>query len=295
MTVVAKNDAPTISEIGQIQSVDLNTSKYIVFTMNDVDNTLGCNSMNLSYTSSNTNLFPSENAVEWRGTWPNCMAVLTPNKNTSGDSVITFFATDGSAVASRSFTLSVLKTSAVISSLVTSNEYTLLLGQSKSIPVALNNATSNGLDCSNLLLTKSDAPQLLPNPNITIEGKAPQCVVKVSSQGNTQGEARLTVGLPKGDGQYDSQLFTIKIKAVSAAIDISTTQGQAPSWITLSGLKSTSLSGVNIVDWKWYFGDGTDTLISPGMTFKKLYTNSGTYSVKLVSIQENAQSVVKVM
>lgn len=32
----------------------------------------------------------------------------------------------------------------------------------------------------------------------------------------------------------------------------------------------------------WYFGDGTDTLVNTGSTIRKLYANSGTYSVKLV-------------
>ncbi len=102
------NSAPTISDISN-QTTDEDTAKSVSFTIDDVDGALLCSSTYLSMSSSNTTVVPDAN-VSWSGTYPNCIATITPaaDKNENdGIPTITIQITDGTLSASASFTLTI--------------------------------------------------------------------------------------------------------------------------------------------------------------------------------------------
>jgi hypothetical protein len=277
--VKAVNDAPLLSEISQFQTLNMNTSLFIPFTLNDVDNTLSCSSSNLQFTSSNTSLISQLNSIEWRGTWPNCLAVMTPAKNATGDSDLTLIASDGLATHARSFTISVIKPSSSQNSIDTKSqsEVTLMLGQSILLPTAAD-GNSNSSTCADAFLTKVDAPNILPISNISFQGTFPQCLLKISSTDAREGDVNLTLGIQNSSGGIESRLYSIKIKNIDAVIEVSTKETQAPVWINFNAAQSKTAAQAEIVSWEWDFGDGTS---GKSMHFDKSYTIPGNYNVKL--------------
>lgn len=285
LTFTPVNDSPILSEINQIQNANINTAKFIPFTFSDIDNALSCNSSHLNYTTSNASLLPSSGAVDWRGTWPNCVAVLSPSENATGDTMVTFFATDLSLTDSRSFTLSVSKSSVSNTTMNSTQEFMLLLNQTLSIPITIGEETpmtssssSTAKNCSDLLIAKVGPSNTLADADISFEGQAPLCFARISSRVQTEGNAILSIGIPRSDGLLDSQSFVIKVRALFASIETSSKKSRAPVWINFNGLQSKTASGAEIVSWEWNFGDGTS---GNAVNFAKSYTVPGEYEVSL--------------
>lgn len=105
-TINGVNDAPTIGIISNVKAREGNAGAASI-TVNDVDNTIACSSVNLSITSSNTTLIPVSNIV-WSGTAPNCVATLTHATGVRGSSTLNVTVSDGSLTSSASFTYNVV-------------------------------------------------------------------------------------------------------------------------------------------------------------------------------------------
>ncbi|MEY4066452.1 MAG: hypothetical protein RIR26_2660, partial [Pseudomonadota bacterium] len=107
--IVAQNDAPSVDSISAQSTTEDTPTTAIAVTVSDVDGPAQtCDSTYLSYTSGTTSVVAATGAVTWGGTWPNCTGTVAPYANASGTALITFTASDGTAIsAGQSFTLTV--------------------------------------------------------------------------------------------------------------------------------------------------------------------------------------------
>lgn len=100
LNVAAVNDAPTIASISTL-NLSLNQVGTTNVVIGDVDSTLVCSTA-LSATSSNTALVLGTSVV-FTGTYPNCLATITPLHNQSGATNITVTVNDGSLTSAATF------------------------------------------------------------------------------------------------------------------------------------------------------------------------------------------------
>lgn len=105
LTVVAVNDAPTITDVlDQSTNVDTATSA-IAFTIGDIETSAA--SLAVTRASSNTTLVPLANVV-LGGSGINRTVTITPAANQSGTSTITLTVNDGALTATDTFVLTVV-------------------------------------------------------------------------------------------------------------------------------------------------------------------------------------------
>jgi hypothetical protein len=91
------NTAPSLMDLNNLTIDEDSVSPQISLAISDPDgpNQI-CNSQFLSYTSDQQTIVSPNHAVTWGGDWPNCTAIIIPEKNSSGSTQIEFAASDGS-------------------------------------------------------------------------------------------------------------------------------------------------------------------------------------------------------
>ena len=102
--MLQQNDAPQITPITDRTILANTSTDAIPFTLSDVDHPL--TAVNLLVTSSNTTLVPTD-AIVLGGADAARTVTVTPAARQTGTATITIYATDGAAMSSRSFTLTV--------------------------------------------------------------------------------------------------------------------------------------------------------------------------------------------
>ncbi|MCX7047493.1 MAG: autotransporter-associated beta strand repeat-containing protein [Candidatus Sumerlaeota bacterium] len=104
LTVVAVNDAPTISNVANQWAPMDTAAGPLAFTINDVETP--ATSLTLTGSSSNTTLVPDANIV-FGGSGANRTVTVTPATSQTGTATITLTVSDGALAASDTFILSV--------------------------------------------------------------------------------------------------------------------------------------------------------------------------------------------
>ena len=104
VTVVAVNDSPTISNIADQIVLQDTATGAIAFTVNDIETAAG--SLTLIASSSNLTLVPEVNVV-FGGSGANRTVTVTPAAGQIGTATVTVTVSDGTAVASDTFILTV--------------------------------------------------------------------------------------------------------------------------------------------------------------------------------------------
>jgi len=77
-----------------------------------------------------------------------------------------------------------------------------------------------------------------------------------------------------------SKLFTIVGSGVTASFTSLPTAPSTATTVQFNGVASTASGGATITEWKWYFGDGTETTASVATTMH-VFDTAGTYVVRL--------------
>jgi hypothetical protein len=219
LSVNAINDAPTIAAIAAKSTLE-DTPFSFNFTIDDVDSPITCGGSVL-VTSSNATLLPSGSSFSFSGTVPNCSVTVTPALNRFGSSNINFFVTDGFAVASRSFSITVtaVNDAPVISAIgnQSTNEGTPI-----AIPFTITDV-DNVLACSGafLSMTSSD-PVLIPTGNVAWSGTVPNCTATVTPNGTNFGVANLgfvvTDGLLTATSSFNLTVIDLNFAATITSI-----------------------------------------------------------------------------
>jgi hypothetical protein len=87
-------------------SIAENTNHIVPFVILDSNLNADCNATYLSMSSSNTALVPNANVV-WSGSYPNCVATISPAANAFGVTTLTFTLAEGLALDTEDFVLTV--------------------------------------------------------------------------------------------------------------------------------------------------------------------------------------------
>ena len=220
LTVISKNDAPTISDIGDLTINEDASTPTIPFTVGDVETPAG--SLVVSGTSSNQDLVPNGN-IAFGGTGGNRTVVVTPAANQFGTTTITVSVSDGELATTDTFVLTVtsINDAPTISGIgdQTTDEDTataaigFTIGDIETLVAGL--SVSGG----------SSNPTLVPTGNIVFGGSGANRTVTVNPAANQFGTATITVTVNDGAAGTDETL-SVTFNSVNDAPTVSSIADQ---------------------------------------------------------------------
>ncbi len=234
LTVVAVNDAPTLTTpTNRTINEDANTGAITV-TVGDVDSDI--NSLTFSAASSNSTLVPLGGIVVG-GSGASRSVTLTPAANQNGTAVITLSVSDGALTSTTTFNLTVnavndAPTIAAMADLAV-NEDTA----TSALAVTIDDVETAA---ASLLLSGTSSNQtLLPNANIVFGGSGNNRTVTLTPAANQFGTA--TVTLTVSDGALTAtRTFVLTVNSVNDAPTVTAVAAQATNEDTpLTGLAFT--------------------------------------------------------
>ncbi len=221
VTVTAVNDPPTLSALADQITNMATPAGPISFTVGDVETAAGA--LTLSATTSNPTLAPVGNIV-FGGSGASRTVTVTPAASQSGTALITVSVSDGTAVTSRTFQLTVLaivNQPPVISALVnqTINEdtstgalaFTISDAETPAASLTVTRTTSNSV--------------LLPVGGIVLGGTGGSRTVTLTPAANQSGTATITLTVSDEQASTPSS-FLLMVTAVNDAPTISTIADQ---------------------------------------------------------------------
>lgn len=100
ISVLPVNDAPTLTNLGTLYETDEDTPKEVTFNVADVDNDL--DTLEITYTSSNTDLLPLT-GISLSGSGTDRILTLSPEANAYGESQVTVTVSDSDLTAQQTF------------------------------------------------------------------------------------------------------------------------------------------------------------------------------------------------
>lgn len=212
LTVNSINDAPTLTAISG-QSIDEDgIVGPVSFTVADVETAPG--SLTLSGNSSNPTLVPNGN-ITFGGNGANRTVTIRPSTNQTGSAQITVSVSDGSAVGTRVFTVTVnpVNDAPTITAIVdqTIDEDKFAGPISFTITDVESSASSLTLNAS------SSNPTLLPVGNIVFGGSGANRTVTLTPAPDQFGTCQITISV--SDGELSAgRSFTLTVNSVPDAL-----------------------------------------------------------------------------
>jgi hypothetical protein len=234
VTVTATNDAPTISAVADQVTEPGTATRFIPFTIDDVDSPLA--SLQVSATSSNATLLPAAGIV-LAGSGRSRSVQLRPLAQQLGQTLVTLSVNDGSLTNAVAFLLTVTASNhpPVISAIA--DQTMPAYGSLPAISFRVGDAESAA---AALMVTgASSVPSLLPSTGIAFSGSGSNRTVTLTPARGKQGVA--TVALSVSDGQRTTQTsFRLTVSAGTAPQSVLTllTQG--------SGMVTPNLNGQSL-------------------------------------------------
>jgi glucose/arabinose dehydrogenase len=218
--VIDGNQPPTISDIAN-QVINQNSSAGpLSFTVGDAETAAA--SLTLNGSSSNTNLVPNANII-FGGTASNRTVTVTPVTGQTGTATITVTVSDGSSIASDTFTLTVnaVNTPPTISDIAnqTINEDTV------AGPISFTVGDAQTAAASLTVSGSSSNPTLAPNANIVFGGSGASRTITVTPAANQFGTTTITVTVSDGS-LSTNDAFTLTVNAVNDVPTISNLDDQ---------------------------------------------------------------------
>lgn len=209
VTVTEVNDAPTLSSFADVVTKEDTPTAAIEFLVGDVETPPG--ELVLTAASSNQTLVSVSNIV-FAGAGAQRTVTITPAADQHGSTVITITVSDGVAVASESFTLTVQPV----------DDAPTLTGLTD---VAIDEDTSTGplaftvgdvdTDPATLVVTASSSDQtLVPNAAVVLGGSGASRTLTATPASNRFGATVITVSVSDGTTTVTGS-FTLTVRAVN--------------------------------------------------------------------------------
>jgi hypothetical protein len=251
LSVLAVNDAPTISTI-MAQTMDEDTAKLVNFTIGDIDSSIACSSVNVTASSSNTSILTNAGIVI-SGTYPNCVATITPVLFKNGVVNVTLTASDGALNASSTFSLTInpinnAPTMPLIVAQVTNEDTALVVN----VPI---DDVDGPLVCAARVTASSGNTALVANANIVIGGTYPNCTATITPSANLFGVASITMTVSDG-ALSASRIFVLTVVSVddppvatnitSASVTEDVQASITLPYVDLDGDQATSCNVTNL-------------------------------------------------
>ena len=211
VTLLALNDAPTISAIDDRATPEDTATGPIAFTVGDVDTAVA--GLSVTVSSSNTALVPNGN-LALGGSGASRTVTVTPAANQFGTTTITVAVSDGAASSSETFVVDV---SAVNDAPTVSDVADQTTAEDTATgAVALTVAdVDNGVDGLTLAGSSSN-PALVPDGNIAFGGSGSSRTVTVTPAADQNGTATITVTVSDG-AATGSDTFVLTVSPVNDA------------------------------------------------------------------------------
>lgn len=237
VNIAPVNDAPVVSAISTQQTYE-DTPLVVAFAFNDVDNTLTCSSAHLTYQSSNPAVLSTSGRITWGGTWPNCIATISPNYDAFGSTNLTFTGTNGNLEAAQTFPLNVMPINdnpvlAAVSNKTTAEDTPL------QIPFTISDV-DNEVDCSSSVSIQFTNESLFTATGLSLSGTAPDCVLTAAPILNANGNSDITMTLADGVGGSAQRNFNLQVTAVNDAPEMN-------QLTALSTAEDTPIVGLEIL------------------------------------------------
>ena len=192
-TVITVNNAPTISNVGNLSTNEDTATAAIPFIVGDIETAAA--SLAVSGTSSNPALVPNANIV-LSGSGSNRTVTLVPAPNQSGTSTITLTVSDGNLSTSDSFVLTVAAVNDAPTISAISNVSTSVGTATAALPFTVGDIDSA---LGSLTLSGSSSnPALLASANILFGGSNASRTVSVTPNANQLGSSVVTVTVSDG-------------------------------------------------------------------------------------------------
>ena len=265
ITVGPVNDAPTIAALSNLSTNEDTATAPIAISLADVDDPVSA--LTLSATTSNAALVPIGNVV-FSGSGASRTAVITPEPDSSGTSMITVIVDDGTDVSSSTFTLTVNAVNDAPTIAPFGDISTL-----EDTASGANAITVGDIDSAVASLTLSATSSnlvLAPVANIVFGGTGASRTVIVTPAPDQSGSASITMSVSDG---IDSTTRTFNLN-VFAVNDL-------PSFTV--GANQSLLFGVNaaqsISNWATAINDGDADFVQ-ALSFNVSNSNNALFSVQ---------------
>ena len=251
LTVHPVNDPPTLSDIpDQVTDEDIPAGP-LTFTIGDLETPAG--SLTLSGSSSNQVLVPSS-SILFGGSGAGRTVTIRPTANLSGQATITISVSDGLAVVSDTFTLTIrpvndAPTVSDIPDQLTDEDVPI-----GPISFAIGDPETPAADL--IVTANSSSTAIVPEANIAFAGSGAQRSITITPAANMSGPVVITVAVD--DGQLAAiETFTLTVRPVNDAPTVSDIPDQVtdedvpagPLTFTISDLETPaaalSLSGAS--------------------------------------------------
>ncbi len=215
LTVVAVNDAPTISDVTDKQTNQATSTGAIPFTIGDIETAAG--SLTVTRASSNTTLVPVAGIV-LGGSGASRNVTITPAVGQSGSAIITLTVSDGVLTASDTFLLTVaaVNSAPTISNVTdkSTNEDTA----TTAIPFTVGDAQTAA---GSLAVTRSSSnTTLVPLANVVLSGSDSSRTVTITPAPNQFGTSTITLTVSDG-ALTASDTFLLTVVSVNDAPTVS--------------------------------------------------------------------------
>ncbi len=311
LTVLAVDDAPTVSVTTNLVRINEDSQTNILFSIRDVDSVLSVT--NAAILSSNTELVPNSTnnltldgpvslAVNTAGT---LTAMVKPAANKFGETLLSLSLRDGTTTVTRDVTLAVTAVNDAPTISVTNNAYTVNAGATLAdIPVTVGDVET---PARNLVLSvTSDNPSLLPTNNISLGGANENRLLSVTPIGAATGTAVITLRVRDEANAEATTNVTITVNAApgrtyanTGVINVRDNNTATPygSSITVPALEGLVSQVVVTLDGLTHSSpDDVDVLlVSPGGKKVLILSDAGgniPISNGRIVIDENASSTI---
>jgi subtilisin-like proprotein convertase family protein len=193
LTVVAVNDAPTISAIAD-QTIAVNgTTGPLRFTVGDVETAAG--SLTVSGSSNNTTLVPNAN-IAFGGSGANRTVTVTPAANQTGNATITVTVSDGQLSTNTSFVTTVNSQGTGTQTFTNVAAITIpTVGVGTPYPSAINVTGMGGTITDATLTLNAITHGRIPDLDILLVSPSGQTVIVLSDVGSSTAVSNVTLAL----------------------------------------------------------------------------------------------------
>ncbi|MBF0371170.1 MAG: tandem-95 repeat protein [Magnetococcales bacterium] len=236
LTVNPVNDAPTISDISNKNTVEDVATGDIAVTVGDIET--DADDLTLTAISDNATLVPYT-SFTFGGSGADRTIDILPASSQSGTATITVTVSDGSTSTSTTFTLTVTGTNDPPTMSDITDQSTV-----EDVAVSVNfTVDDQDTALADLILTGvSDDQTVLPDSNITFSGSDNSRVLTLTPAADESGTANVTITVSDGES-WVSDTFTLTVDPVNDAPTISTLLDQ-----TIDEDTSTNAIGFTVDD-----------------------------------------------
>jgi sugar lactone lactonase YvrE len=270
LSFTTQNSAPSISNISDMAVNEETSSAPLAFTVGDAESSP--NTLNVTFSSDNTNLVPNANLV-LGGSGANRTLTVTPAPNANGTATLTVTVSDGFLTATDTFLFTVTPVNDTPTLAPISNPTPVYVNAGAQTLNLAGIGTGAADEAQTLVITAtSDNPSLIPHPTVNYTSPAATGSLQYTSTPDQNGTAVITVTVDDGQATNNTvtRTFTVTILPFAPVVTTTAATNITATSTTLNGLVNPQNGSTNA---SFYYT--TDSAFSTPVTVSTL-AGSGT-------------------